>query len=89
VAEPIGPFMGLDAVDAVELGELLPCLAIGWPVTPNRLDASLHDFVGVADYVGPVSTVDELRADVDRFARILLGYDPATGELPRPPASRS
>jgi hypothetical protein len=56
---------------------------------PNRLDASLHDFVGVADYVGPVSTVDELRADVDRFARILLGYDPATGELPRPPASRS
>jgi hypothetical protein len=55
----------------------------------NRPDASLHDFAGVADCVGSVSTVDELRAEVDRFARILLGYDPATGELPRPPASRS
>jgi hypothetical protein len=89
VAEPIGPFMGFDAVDAVELGELLALLSDWMASDPNRLDASLHDFVGVADYVGPVSTVDELRADVDRFARILLGYDPATGELPRPPASRS
>jgi hypothetical protein len=35
----------------------------------------LHDFVGVPDYVGSVSTVDEFRADVDRFARLLLGYD--------------
>jgi hypothetical protein len=89
VAEPIGPFMSPDAVDAVELGELLALLSDWMPSDPNRLDASLHDFVGVADYVSPVSTVDELRADVDRFARILLGYDPATGELPRPPASRS
>ena len=51
VAEPIGPFMGLDVVDAVELGELLALLSDWMASDPNRLDASLHDFVGVADYV--------------------------------------
>jgi hypothetical protein len=43
------------------------------------LDASLYEFVGVPDYVGPVCTADELRAEVDRFARMLLGYA-VTGE---------
>jgi hypothetical protein len=42
---------------------------------PNRIDPSLHDFVGVPHHVGPACTVEELRADVDRFARTLLGYD--------------
>ena len=46
VAEPTGPFMGLDAVDAVELGELLALLSDWMASDPNRLDASLHDFVG-------------------------------------------
>jgi hypothetical protein len=55
---------------------------------PNRLDASLDDFVGVSDYVGPVSGIDELRADLHRFARIVLGYDWATGEVFRPSAPR-
>jgi hypothetical protein len=44
-------------------------------VTHARLDASLSDFVGVPGYVGAVCKVDELRADMDRFARMLLGYD--------------
>ena len=52
-----------------------PSSAIGWPADPDRLDASLSEFVGVPDYVGAVCTVGELRADVDRFARMLLGYD--------------
>lgn len=42
---------------------------------PNRLDASLYQFVGVPDYAGPVCTVDELRTEANRFARILLGYE--------------
>jgi len=41
------------------------------------LDASLYEFVGAPDHVGPVCTVDELRADVERFAGMLLGYTPA------------
>jgi hypothetical protein len=36
------------------------------------LDASLYEFVGFPDYVGAVCTADELRAEVDRFARMLL-----------------
>jgi len=51
---------------------------------PNRLDASLYDFVEAPDYVGPVCRIDELRADVDRFARMLLGYGlPAQGSQMR------
>jgi hypothetical protein len=59
---------------------LLALLSDWMASDPNQPDASLHDFAGVADCVGSVSTVDELRAGVDHFARILLGYDPATGE---------
>jgi len=78
----VGPFQGLDAGDAVELGELGELLAFvsDWLASdPNRLDASLFEFVGVPDYVGPVCTAEELRAEVDRFARMLLGYA-VTGE---------
>jgi hypothetical protein len=41
VAEPTGPFLVLDAVDAVELGELLGFLSDWLCSDPNRLDASL------------------------------------------------
>jgi hypothetical protein len=70
----VGPFRGLDAGEAVELGELLAFVSDWLASDPNRLDASLYEFVGVPDYVGPVCTAEELRADVDRFARMLLGY---------------
>jgi hypothetical protein len=80
VVQPgIGPFLGLDAGDAVELGELLAFLSDWLASDPNRLDASLYEFVGVPGYFGPVCTADELRAEVDRFARMLLGYA-VTGE---------
>ena len=75
VAEPrVGPFLGLDAGEAVELGELLAFVSDWLASDPNRLDASLYEFVGVPDYVGPVCGVDELRAEVGRFAGMLLGY---------------
>ena len=78
VAEPrIGPFLGLDLSEAVELGELLAFFSDWLASDPNRLDASLYEFVGVPDHVGPVCTVDELCAEVDRFAGMLLGYTPA------------
>ena len=38
------------------------------------MDVSLYGFVGVPDYVGPVCTAEELRAEVSRFAGLLLGY---------------
>ena len=75
----VGPFLGLDAGDAVELGELLGFVSDWLASDPSRLDASLYEFVGVPDYVGPVCTVDELRAEVEHFARMLLGYA-VTGE---------
>jgi hypothetical protein len=78
---------GLAAGDAIELGELLAFLSDWLASDPNRLDASLQDFVGAADYVGSAQEVEELHADMDRFARVLLGYDWVTGEEPLPPAS--
>lgn len=75
VAEPrVGPFLGLDAGEAVELGELLAFLSDWLASDPNRLDASLYEFVGVSSDVGPVCGVDELWAEVNRFAGMLLGY---------------
>ncbi len=65
--------------EAVKLGELLAFLSDWLASDPNRLDASLYEFVGVPDYAGPVCTAEKLRADVDRFARMLLGYA-VTGE---------
>jgi hypothetical protein len=75
----VGRFQGLDAGDAVELGELLAFVSDWLASDPNRLDASLYEFVGVPDYVGRVCTAEELRAEVDRFAGMLLGYA-VTGE---------
>jgi hypothetical protein len=49
-----------------------------------ELDATLHDFVGVPDYIGSAYRVDELRSDLDRFAR-MLGYDWPAGDAVRPP----
>jgi hypothetical protein len=86
VAEPIGPFLGLDTGEAVELGELLAFFSDWLASHPNRLDASLYEFVGVPDYAGPACTLDELRAEADRFACMLLGYDAAGARLP--PATR-
>jgi hypothetical protein len=81
VAEPrIGAFKGLDAGEAVELGELLAFFSDWLASDPKRLDGSLYEFVGVPDRVGPPCRVDELRAEVERFARLLLGYDWANGE---------
>ena len=89
MAEPrIGAFLGLDAGEAVELGELLAFFSDWLASDPNRLDASLYEFVGVPDYVGPACEVDELRAEVDRFVRLLLGYDWASGEERQPSAMR-
>lgn len=77
----VGRFQGLDAVDAVELGELLGFVSDWLASDPNRLDASLYEFVGVPDYVGRVCTAEELRAEVSRFAGILLGYAVDGGKL--------
>lgn len=89
MAEPMGPFLGLDVGDAVELGELLAFLSDWLANDPNRLDASLHDYVGAPDHLGASCRIDELRADVERYARMLLGYDWATGQQSLPPASHS
>lgn len=75
-----GPFGVLDVGEAVELGELLAFFSDWLASDPNRLDASLYEFVGVPDYVGPVCTVSELRAEVGRFAGMLLGYAVAGDE---------
>jgi hypothetical protein len=48
----VGRFQGLDVGDAVELGELLAFISDWLASDPNRLDASLYEFVGVPDYVG-------------------------------------
>ena len=77
MAEPMRPFLGLDADDAVELGELLTFLSDWLASDPNRLDASLHDYVAAPDHLGASCRIDELRADIERYARMLLGYDTA------------
>ncbi len=89
MAEPrIGRFRGLEAGEAVELGELLAFFSDRLASDPNRLDASLYEFVGVPDYVGPVCRADELRAEVDRFAGMLLGYAVGEKQLPTRNAGR-
>lgn len=59
----VGRFQGLDAGDAVELGELLAFVSDWLASDPNRLDASLYEFVGVPDYVGRVCSAEELRGE--------------------------
>lgn len=63
--------VSLDAVDAVELSELLGFL-LGWLGCDDCLAGSLIAFVGNGGY-----DIDGLRSDLSRFA-FLLGGD---GEL--------
>ena len=77
MAEPMGLFLGLDADHAVELGELLAFLSDWLASDPNRLDASLHDYVAAPDHIGAACRIDELHADIERYARTPLGYDTA------------
>jgi hypothetical protein len=76
--------VSLDAADAVELGEILAFLSDWLASDPNRLDASLDEFLGAPDIAGPTASLDELRADLNRFACTLLGYNPDTGQLSAP-----
>jgi hypothetical protein len=62
--------VGLDAADAVELGELLEFLA-GWLAREgDALAGSLACFVGNAGY-----DIEDLRTDLSRFAFLLGGKD--------------
>jgi hypothetical protein len=82
VSEPgNGPFVGLDVGGAVELGELLAFLGDWLASDPNRLDASLYEFVGVSTDFGSSCSVEELRAEVNRFADMLSGYTVASGGI--------
>jgi hypothetical protein len=42
---------------------------------PNRLNSSLYDFIGPPEHLGSLCSIDELRSDIDYFARMLLGYE--------------
>jgi hypothetical protein len=64
------PQLRLDVVDAAELAELLQFLA-GWLARdPDRLGASLEQFVGP-----PAYNIGELRQDLNRFTFLLGGDD--------------
>jgi hypothetical protein len=64
------PDLRLDAVDAAELAELLQFLA-GWLARdPDRLGASLRDYVG-----HPAYGTAQLRQDLHRFTFLLGGDD--------------
>jgi hypothetical protein len=60
----------LDADEAVELGELLEFLDRWLACDRERLAVSFSRFLGSAGY-----DIDELRADVSRFAFVLGGND--------------
>jgi hypothetical protein len=64
------PELRLDVVDAAELAELLQFLAQSLARDPDRLGASLEDFVG-----HPAYNVGELRQDLNRFTFLLGGDD--------------
>jgi hypothetical protein len=76
----------IDTADAIELAETLQLIARWLTADPERLAASLLDFIGHPAY-GP----DALHADLDRFTfllggndgEFLFGDDP---DLPRHPA---
>jgi hypothetical protein len=63
------PPVSLDAVDAVELGELLGLL-VDWLGGDDRLAGSFSRFVGSGAY-----DIDGLRNDLSRFAFLLAGDD--------------
>ena len=64
------PRMSLDAVDAAELAELLQFLSQWLARDPDRLGASLEEFVG-----HPAYGTAQLRQDLDRFVFLLGGDD--------------
>jgi len=60
----------IDTADAVELAETLQLIA-GWlAADPERLAASLLEYIG-----HPAYSPDALRADLDRFTFLLGGND--------------
>ncbi|WP_158021545.1 MULTISPECIES: hypothetical protein [Mycolicibacterium] len=48
---------------------------------------SLHDYVAAPDHLGASCRIDELRADIERYARLLLGYDAADRFFRKAPVS--
>lgn len=60
----------LNAADAAELTEMLQFLGEWLTRDPGRLAASLAEFVG-----HPAYGLDELHADLERFAFLLGGSD--------------
>jgi len=60
----------IDTADAIELAETLQLIARWLTADPERLAASLLDFIGHPAY-GP----DALHADLDRFTFLLGGND--------------
>ena len=76
----VGRLQGLDAGDAVELGELLAFIS-DWLASRTAWMRRCTSWSCVPDYVGRVCTAEELRAEVNRFARMLLGYVVSGEEL--------
>ena len=64
------PDLRLDVVDAAELAELLQFLSQWLARDPDRLGASLEEFVG-----HPAYGTAQLRQDLDRFVFLLGGDD--------------
>jgi hypothetical protein len=64
------PDMRLDASDAAELAEMLQFLSQWLARDPDRLGASLQDFVG-----HPAYGITQLRQDLERFVFLLGGSD--------------
>ena len=64
------PEVNLDATDAAELAEMLQFLSQWMARDPDRLSASLAQFVG-----HPAYGLAQLRQDLERFAFLLGGSD--------------
>ena len=64
------PSTCIDTADPIELAETLQLIARWLTADPERLTASLLDFIG-----HPAYGADALRADLDRFAFLLGGND--------------
>ena len=64
------PQVNLDAGDAAELAEMLQFFSDWLARDPDRLAASLAEFVG-----HPAYSTQQLRADLDRFTFLLGGSD--------------
>jgi hypothetical protein len=73
------PFRDLDAGEVVELGEFLAFVSDWLASDPNRLDASLYEFVGVPDDVGRCAQRTNCALRWTVSLSMLLGYA-VTGE---------